>query len=451
MIKRQDEASESEHAAYVPVRSRLPRRSGQRTTVAELVKRYQDYLPESVSSELATSSLPPPVPPLINESDQETQDQYDTVRYKPRLKIKAPHRKDSTSDFEHSYAANIAPKYLTKRRQRGVSSHLSKIPGPMSTSHDSRQSSRRTSPDKRATSVQKRSPDQTFKQVKDPGFPDNQFTTALPMKSTKGKTVVRNAPKERPQTSRSTSVSNIKATMRRPSAIGMGGGKVSNIARHFERLHRDIERANKRYAVIRGRRARPVASSRATVEVFESVREAIRDESESSESSSEADDEDEGEDDRGKKTPEINVHPVDASGAPETAQALIVSTPTPVVQPSGSEQDIKPADVEPISENAASMMTHQTQTPVQSSFETPPPSDVETTPAGQDRPSTLLKALSGFWPHQTNDTRQTDLDGDDPMADPEHIFRESSMVVRTDEPTSIIALALKQVDDIPFS
>ena len=104
----------------------------------------------------------------------------------------------------------------------------------------------------------------------------------------------------------------------------------------------------------------------------------------------EADDEDEGEDDRGKKTPEINVHPVDASGAPETAQALIVSTPTPVVQPSGSEQDIKRTNVEPTSENAASTMTPKTQTPAQPSFETPPPSDVETTPAGQDRPSTLL-------------------------------------------------------------
>jgi 1-phosphatidylinositol-3-phosphate 5-kinase len=34
---------------------------------------------------------------------------------------------------------------------------------------------------------------------------------------------------------------------------------------------------------------------------------------------------------------------------------------------------------------------------------------------------------------------------DDLIGDPEHIFRDSSMVVRTDEPTSIIALALKSV------
>ena len=40
-----------------------------------------------------------------------------------------------------------------------------------------------------------------------------------------------------------------------------------------------------------------------------------------------------------------------------------------------------------------------------------------------------------------------DFEADDFMADPEHIFRESSMVVRTDEPTSIIALTLKCVTD----
>ena len=70
---------------------------------------------------------------------------------------------------------------------------------------------------------------------------------------------------------------------------------------------------------------------------------------------------------------------------------------------------------------------------------TPPPNDMDIGPSG--RPS-ILKALSGLWPQQAPRSR-AEPDLDDPMADPEHIFRESSMVVRTDEPTSIIALALK--------
>jgi len=67
---------------------------------------------------------------------------------------------------------------------------------------------------------------------------------------------------------------------------------------------------------------------------------------------------------------------------------------------------------------------------------TPPTSDLD---SGMERKS-ILKALSGFWPQQR---MRAELDGEDPMSDPEHIFRDSSMVVRTDEPTSIIALALK--------
>jgi 1-phosphatidylinositol-3-phosphate 5-kinase len=57
----------------------------------------------------------------------------------------------------------------------------------------------------------------------------------------------------------------------------------------------------------------------------------------------------------------------------------------------------------------------------------------------------ILKALSGFWlqPPPQSRRRGCELEGDDIMSDPEHIFRDSSMVVRTDEPTSIIALALK--------
>lgn len=239
--------------------------------------------------------------------------------------------------------------------------------------------------------------------------------------------------------------------MRRASAIGMGG-KVSNIARHFERLHRDNEKANKRYAVIRGRRARPVASSRATVEIFESVREAIRDESESSDSSSEADDEDEGEgeDERDKKTsPELEVQDAELQSPAVISQPSLNHTSTPVdtlptvdpVPRLDAETETNPSPID-----MGALSNPQIPTVVQPPFETPPQSDAETTPMGQERPSTLLKALSGFWPHQTSGARsQVDFDGDDPLADPEHIFRESSMVVRTDEPTSIIALALKRV------
>ena len=40
--------------------------------MAELVQRYQDFLPASVSSVLAVTAFPPPVPPLVEESDIDT-------------------------------------------------------------------------------------------------------------------------------------------------------------------------------------------------------------------------------------------------------------------------------------------------------------------------------------------------------------------------------------------
>ena len=58
------------------------------------------------------------------------------------------------------------------------------------------------------------------------------------------------------------------------------------------------------------------------------------------------------------------------------------------------------------------------------------------TRAGLKIQDPILKALSTLWPQQPHQF-------DDPFGDPEHIFRDSDMVVRLDEPTSIIALALK--------
>ncbi|KAG5220971.1 1-phosphatidylinositol-3-phosphate kinase [Salix suchowensis] len=64
-------------------------------------------------------------------------------------------------------------------------------------------------------------------------------------------------------------------------------------------LRRDTERSKTRYAVIRGKKARPVASARAKVEILESIKDVVQDdESEGLNSSSEADDEGEGDEDR---------------------------------------------------------------------------------------------------------------------------------------------------------
>lgn len=214
------------------------------------------------------------------------------------------------------------------------------------------------------------------------------------------------------------------------------------MTKHFERLGRDAERTKSRYTVIRGKRARPVASARAKVEILDSIKDAIRDdESESSDSSSEADDEDEGiEEERPRAAPElalvapeISVKSPDLS--PPAAPPLVEVSDSQGAVPlevDGQELEV-PAPIEPVSVPPSPFLAAGRQ-----DTGTPPPSDVEFGGAGAERNS-ILRAISGFW---LNAGLRLSFD-DDPMDDPEHIFRDSSMIVRTDEPTSIIALALK--------
>ncbi|KAN0060472.1 Mitochondrial distribution and morphology protein 12 [Thecaphora frezii] len=84
--------------------------------------------------------------------------------------------------------------------------------------------------------------------------------------------------------------------------------RVSTIAKHFDRISREAERERERQHRLlvaqRAKRARPVAMTRAKVEVFSSIKEAVRDDESDGESSSSEDDgasaadnEDEGDDD----------------------------------------------------------------------------------------------------------------------------------------------------------
>jgi 1-phosphatidylinositol-3-phosphate 5-kinase len=263
--------------------------------------------------------------------------------------------------------------------------------------------------------------------------------------TTRGKPPGRSTGKEKVP-SRPPSTAGNRPTFRR---VASGpGSKVGNIAKHFERINKETERANRRYAVIRGRRARPVASARAKVEVLDSVKDAIRDESESSDSSSEADDEGGDEDDGKKITDQTIESSPEASPTLPEVPAEPKNEDTDKTTP--SPEDVAAPQVDDAGRSQVADALQQQRPPSlglppspflnQNAPGTPPTSDLD---SGTERNS-ILKALSGFWPQQLPQSRiRAELDGEDPISDPEHIFRDSSMVVRTDEPTSIIALALK--------
>ncbi|KAF5384947.1 hypothetical protein D9615_001145 [Tricholomella constricta] len=417
----------------VPIQrlSRLPRRAVHNPSVAELVRKYQDFLPPQGVHDLATTALAPRAP--FSESEQEYTSpvpRRQPVRNKSRHRL--PSKKASFSDFEQGYAANIAPRYLTHSRRGLAAPSGSRIPGPVAGSaFQSQESSRRPSPEKRPSSG--RGKDVKFSRPSSPTNPRQASSSGKP-----GRQRISSRQKEKiPARSSSNPVT--KSTLRRPPTGP--GGKVSNIAKHFERLGRDAERSKSRYSVIRGKRARPVASARAKVEILDSVKDAIKDESESSDSSSEADDEDEGIEEE-RTVPELLQLTPDSD--PISPEATIKMAPPavsfpdvndePIAQEQGQEIQAPPFEQPSLPPSPFLSSIKMTK---DASF-TPPTSDVELG-GGLERNS-ILKALSGFWLQQPPTSRHG-LD-DDSMNDPEHIFRDSSMVVRTDEPTSIIALAL---------
>lgn len=419
----------------MPRASRLPRRTTNQPTVAELVRKYQDFLPAQGVQDLARTALPPRF--VMSESEQEYASpvlpmQRRTVsRNKPR-----PHvpRKGSISDFEQSYAANVAPIYLTRSRRAPITASGSRIPAPVGSTSESHNSSRRTSPEKRPSTT-KRDP-----KVSRPSSPlGNQAATSSARLSNN-----RIPSQTRDKTaSRVIASASNKSGFRRPPT---GGVRVSTIAKHFERMNKDAERLRNRYNVIRGKRARPVTSARARVEILESVRDAIKDETDVSDVSSEADDEADGNEEDVRKPPREGDTAKEPQGVPvvsstDAAIAMVESSGNklPPVRNEGSSNELErrppppPISLPPSPFLNASKPKHDTLTP--------PAFELETIPIGPERGS-LLKALSGFWSQQTLASKQP-IDMDDPMLnDLEYIFNDPSMILRRDEPTSIIALAL---------
>lgn len=406
-------------------------------TVAELVRKYQDYLPAQGVHDLAQTALSPR--PVVSESEQEYPSQI-TLRPsmgRTRTRHRLPPRKPSTSDFEQGYAANVAPRIVSRSRKSGNTSNASRIPAPVGAAVESKASSRLPSPEKRPSYISRDAP------LTRPSSPYTDKQVPQSLKLTKQRVISRS--RDKPPSRTQTTPAN-KATLRRPAPTA--SNKVSTIARHYERLGREAERSRGKYAVIRSRPARPVVFARAKVEVLDSVKDAIADDSESSDPSSEADDEDEGNDEERPVAPisprqpptsadDSNNRPFQPENPVPEVNPLIEVIPSPPYVSSGPGAQTSEATIRLAPPGQITLPSSPFLRAVKSKHDlplTPPTSEIDST----ERIS-ILKALSGFWQQPA----RSSIEVDDPTNDPEHIFRDSSMVVRLDEPTSIIALALK--------
>ncbi|KAI8937452.1 hypothetical protein NX059_005174 [Plenodomus lindquistii] len=247
----------------------------------------------------------------------------------------------------------------------------------------------------------------------------------------------------------------VKAGSRIPRSIPYkNDSRVSKIAQHFEQLQREFqkermrERRNDRNRQVR---AYPLASSKPIVEVYKDVHDAVQEHNESDEEmnaeslprasmdnstlgDSTFTDATEGTT-TASQSPVEERHPRDANTQHEGGRES-PSTPTHSAHiPSDAENDASdtettPEDIPLPDSIAGSQLLSDSQ--LESSLELP-----------RHEKTTLLKMITSFWSERS-------ASGWAPLEYPfsqiEHVWQDSDIIIREDEPSSIIALALSCPD-----
>ncbi|KZT04073.1 uncharacterized protein LAESUDRAFT_738031 [Laetiporus sulphureus 93-53] len=174
------------------------------------------------------------------------------------------------------------------------------------------------------------------------------------------------------------------------------GSKVSNIAKHFKRISKDTEWAGHGYTC-------------AKVEVLDSIKDAIQDESESS-NSSEADNEGDGDDEMGKSPRQNQMEARQYSQPMNVPPQKVIAKVVEDAQPQGEERSIS-INGEPL----------QTLVPTISTPSSP-------MLMAMNHALILMAPITPELNQLPQSHICADVDADDLLADPEHIFCDSSMV-----------------------
>ncbi|ORY87858.1 hypothetical protein BCR37DRAFT_342278 [Protomyces lactucae-debilis] len=219
-----------------------------------------------------------------------------------------------------------------------------------------------------------------------------------------------------------------------PQKNKAGETKVSSLAKHFDQLSREFEKERLKARKLLSSRGRPtfaVATSKPKVAVFNNVDDAV--------------DESDDEDPNLEPLLDYNAEPILISN-PATGENTPKSTP--LLQPNivgvvsteqipeqhlGPDPGCKELD-EGISETESVSPGDARKVVVQRQE-----SDMSTGLVPAAERSTLLKTLSNFWADRSS-SAWTALEY--PLPPSEHMFLESDVVIREDEPSSLIAFTL---------
>ncbi|CAG8012404.1 unnamed protein product [Penicillium olsonii] len=231
-----------------------------------------------------------------------------------------------------------------------------------------------------------------------------------------------------------------------PSKKGMS--RVSNLARHFEQMSREFEKERQRERRQRAAkgihsRAFPLASSKPIVEVYRNVREAVEEREPPADS-------DESlpsaplipTDDLNRKSDELAREPINEepplpnSSSPEAEDVEELHRESQI--PFDGEPDEHITD----DENNQSNELH----PVDSHDDVKTPAEddsVDYKELPKHERTTLLKMLTNFWSERSA-SGWTPLEY--PLSVMDHVFADCDIIVREDEPSSLVAFALDSSD-----
>ncbi|PWY91220.1 hypothetical protein BO70DRAFT_329602 [Aspergillus heteromorphus CBS 117.55] len=228
--------------------------------------------------------------------------------------------------------------------------------------------------------------------------------------------------------------------------------RVSYLAKHFEQLSREFEKERQRERARRAAkgthsRAIPIASSKPIVEVYKNVREAVEEREPSGE----------GED----FIPSASRIPLDQSSRTseelprrgseeENRQDIILDDPT---TPKAEKENLIPEDDHILSEHEAedghsdedraSMDGLQRTDSNEEMKMSPEDESMDLKEFPKHERSTLLKMLTNFWSERSA-SGWAPLDY--PLTMSDHVFADCDIIVREDEPSSLIAFALGSAD-----
>jgi 1-phosphatidylinositol-3-phosphate 5-kinase len=233
------------------------------------------------------------------------------------------------------------------------------------------------------------------------------------------------------------------------SIPGKKNSRVSNLAKHFEQLSREFEKERIRERKLQAARSRqsrvyPLASSKPTVEVYKNVDDAVQERDTSDESFMIYDQPSEDTGDTDKTLSGMaGTNPAEISGDSfHTEETPAENTETDA---DGHDTSRAQSDAEGDEDHSDVEQALQDISVPQSPEDLPKmsPEDLDLKELPKHERSSLMKMLTNFWAERSS-SGWTSLDY--PLGSTDHVFADCDIIVREDEPSSIIAFALDSED-----